>query len=615
MKFLKYAKQNYCLLIILFVASALRFYHIDFQSLWVDEIYSLNESNPSFSIPELYKSTITSDPHPPLYFILAYIFFNIFGYSALVLKMLSAILSIVGVFALYLLGKEFFNKKVGLYAAALISINYFSIYFGQEGRMYSLLFLTTVLSFYYLIRFLKSPGTKTAILFGLFSTLMIYSHLFALFTLFSQYLIILYFVINPFGAKRKSIFIYGLMIGLINLILYIPVISIILNNMSLESLWIKMPTLDVFTQFFKDFFGQSELVIFFALLLCFMYFSKLLSTNNSKSFQINPDTDKMIFAFLILFTWIFITLLLPLIRTYTSLPILINRYFINILPAIIMIMAIGLAAIKNKILKYGLLTMMVIVSLTDVIIVKKYYTTVNKSQFREVSEFILSNNTENKPVVTSLGPYFPFYLNNNHVKTKIIDKPLQTYVNEMMLDSTKRQSFWYTDAHNSPLNLDEKGTAYLSENFTVAENIELYDAWAKYYVFGTEVKIDVSKFDLSKNNSGDPIKFWIEKFEITPDLINISGWGYIEGEDAKNSNLRLVFLSENKEVFPIETKQNFRPDITKSVGNKLDLNNSGFISAVPIEKLPIGKYKLGIIVRNALTKKQGLVITDKVFEK
>ena len=615
MKIIKWSKQNYLLLVILFTASALRFYHIDFQSLWVDEIYSLNESNPSFTIPELYKSIVTSDPHPPLYFVLAYIFFSIFGYTAFVLKMLSAILSIAGVYALYLLGRELFSKKVGLLAAALISVNYFSIYYAQEGRMYSLLFLTTVLSFYYLIRFLKSPTIRTAILFGLFSTLMIYSHLFALFTLFSQYLILLYFVIKPFETKRKQIFRYGLVIGFMNLILYIPVISIILNNLSLDSFWIKMPALDVFTQFFKDFFGQCESVIFFALLLICMFFRKLLSTEDSKSFQINPHTDKMVFAFLVLFIWIFITLLLPLIRTYTSLPILVNRYFINILPAIIVMMAVGLAEIKNKIIRHGLLAMIVVMSLTDIIVVKKYYTTVNKSQFREVSEFIVSNNAEKSPVVTSLGPYFPFYLNNGKVKTKIIDQPLQAYVNEMMQDSTKRQSFWYTDAHNNPLNLDEKAKEYLSQNFTVAENIELYDAWANYYVFGQDVKIDVSAFDLTRKNSGDPIKFWIENFEVTPDFIKISGWAYIDEEDAKNSNLKLVFISEKNEILPIDTKQVFRPDITKSVGNKFDLNNSGFVSGTPTKDVPTGEYKIGIIVRNALTKKQGLVITDKLFKK
>lgn len=138
-----------------------------------------------------------------------------------------------------------------------------------------------------------------------------------------------------------------------------------------------MPTLDVYTEIFKEFFGQAELVVFFVAILVTVFFIQLSKQSETNS-KINPDEDHLVFSFLILFVWISITLLTPLIRTYTALPMLISRYFINVLPAIILMIAIAIFYIRNEIVRYGILTFIFVFSLTDIVIVKKYYTKVDK---------------------------------------------------------------------------------------------------------------------------------------------------------------------------------------------------------------------------------------------
>ena len=88
----------------------------------------------------------------------------------------------------------------------------------------------------------------------------------------------------------------------------------------MKSIWIQMPSLDVYTQFFKDFFVQSETVLFFIVPLIIFYFIKLFDENQNQKNTINPIEDKNIFSFIVLFLWILITIIIPLIRTYTSLP-------------------------------------------------------------------------------------------------------------------------------------------------------------------------------------------------------------------------------------------------------------------------------------------------------
>lgn len=251
-KTIKWIKSN-PIIIILMLGAFLRLFHLDFQSAWLDEIHTLNESNPEFSFQEVYSTLLIAEPHPPLYFFIMNNVFKIFGYTTLVARLFSAFIGIVGIYTIYLLGKELYSKKVGIYAMILLSVNYFHIYYSQEARMYVLLFFTTTLSFFFLTKLLKNPTIKNTILFSIASTLMIYSHFFALFTLIAQYLILSYYIIFPFKVTKIKFLKYTFVSGIITVLLYIPTYKLILKTTQMKSIWIEMPDLDVYTQFYKDF--------------------------------------------------------------------------------------------------------------------------------------------------------------------------------------------------------------------------------------------------------------------------------------------------------------------------------------------------------------------------
>jgi hypothetical protein len=616
MKIINWIKENYVLSIILLVAAILRFYHIDYQSVWLDEIHTINEANPNKSFSEVYQALLVSEPHPPLYFFIVHILFQIFGYTTIVIRVLAAIIGIAGVFSIYFLGKEIFNKKVGLYATVLLAVNYFHLYYSQDARMYPLLFLMTTVSFLYLVKFIKQPSYKSAILYGLFSTLMIYCHFFALFALFAQYLILLYFVIKPYGTTRKNFFLYSLVAGLMTLVLYIPTYKLFMKTSEMTSIWIQMPTLDVYTQFFKDFFGQSEIVLLFIVPIVLLFFIQLFRAKNTQEHQIDPKKDKLVFSFFVLFVWIIVTLLLPLVRTYTTLPMLINRYFINILPAVLIIVAIGLSYVRNEVVRNGILAIIVLFSLTDIIVVKHYYKSPNKTQFREVTQYILDNNTAKDPVVTSLSWYFPYFLNNDKVQTTITENTLDNFVNEMVQDSTKRKSFWYVDAHGRPYKVNENTEKYLGENFTVEHNVDLFDTWTKHYVInsGSTTTIDISKYQLLKERNGDGMSFAIDVYETTQETIKVSGWAYLEGIAATNSKIQMVLVADGK-AYKLPTQKVKRQDVNDYYKLAIDISDCGYEAKAFTAKFPAGKYQLAIITTNQNAKKEGLVLTDRFFEK
>ena len=94
MKLGYWIKSNKWLVILLFLATILRVYNVDFQSVWLDEIHTINEANPSLSFSEMYQLMMITEPHPPLYFILVKIVFTVFGYTTFVLRCFSALLGV-----------------------------------------------------------------------------------------------------------------------------------------------------------------------------------------------------------------------------------------------------------------------------------------------------------------------------------------------------------------------------------------------------------------------------------------------------------------------------------------------------------------------------------------
>jgi len=481
MKILNWLKEHKILLLIVAIGAFLRIYKLDYQSLWIDEIFSILQSSPEKSFGSMYKYLREFDPHPPLYYFSLHGFLTIFGDTTWVARFFSATCGIAGIFAIYYLAKEFLNKKVGLIAALITSINYFHLIYSQEARMYSLMFLATTVSFLYLSRFIKVPNRRNMILYSLFATLMIYTQFFTLFTLFAQYIILLYFTLRPYKIKNKQFLILSFCSGIITLILYIPALLIFIKTSEMQSIWIQMPSLEVYTNMFKEFFGFAEILLFIvsAAIICFLL--KLLNRNNLKDGYINPDEEKQVFTFFIILIWISITLLIPLIASYVNLPMIVSRYFINILPAIIILVAAGLYYIKNGVARMTILSLFIIFSFTDIFIVKDYYNKITKSQFRELTTTLKERSKGNTKVVAYWSWLLPYFFEDTpHIK--VHGNTLEEYALLLKSDKMKPTPFWYVDGHSRPYSLTPESQAYLDANYVLKEKMEYFDCWANYYV-------------------------------------------------------------------------------------------------------------------------------------
>ena len=503
MKIVEILKQNYILSAILILGAALRIYHIDFQSIWLDELITMNECNPKLSFTETHAIISVWENNPIFYYYLVKINSMLFGHTTFVVRMLSAVFGVLSIYLLYLIGRELNDKKTGIIAALLASVNYFFIYYSQEARAYILLTFLTVFSFYKLIKFLKNNTLKNAIIYGLSLTLMINTHFFGLFVLVAQVVILSVFLFDVEKNKRFSYFKNSLIAGVIALsIWYYFAWEIFKIASKLEAFWIPPPTPELLTGIFKEFFGHSEALIFIISIITIFYFIKLFSSKAEAKIVKN---NHLIFGFIILAIWIFVTIYIPYLRTYLKIPMITSRYLILVLPAIILLLAISISKIQNNIVRNGVLVFFTIASLTDIFVVKKYYTTVNKTQYREISEKIIEKNTSKSKIVSNWYWHFGYFLNNKGMKGDVIGRSLQDYVNELMAKPDGK-AFWYVDAHQRPYTLTPEAEKFLTDNYVTVENLEFFDTWAKYYVpkAGAEdtFVLDINQFEPIKSDNG-----------------------------------------------------------------------------------------------------------------
>jgi mannosyltransferase len=122
------------------LAAAVRLPQLQADSLWFDEAATWSQVHNSF--PAMLSATIR-DNYPPLYNAVTWGFVQAFGDSEWVLRLPAALFGIALVPMVYLLAKQAAGRAAGHLAALLIALSAFHVWYSLEARMYSLLALTS----------------------------------------------------------------------------------------------------------------------------------------------------------------------------------------------------------------------------------------------------------------------------------------------------------------------------------------------------------------------------------------------------------------------------------------------------------------------------------------
>jgi mannosyltransferase len=170
---------------ILGLGTLLRFLYLGSKSPWLDEISSVMFAR--LNGPEFWQVVREREANMLLYYLLLRGWIHL-GNSEFVLRLPSVALGVAALLAIYVLGKEFFDRPTGLACAALLAVNAAHVRASQWIRSYSAVVLLVVLSILLFARGVERPTWRTWTLYVATAALAVYSHFMAGLLIAAQWL-------------------------------------------------------------------------------------------------------------------------------------------------------------------------------------------------------------------------------------------------------------------------------------------------------------------------------------------------------------------------------------------------------------------------------------------
>lgn len=191
------------------LAWAIFVFHLDYESMWIDEHYSWRISRLG---PTALVELTASDVHPPLYYLWLWVWLTWTGADNLFVMRLTAVIpAVLAVAFAYRLGVDWLKSRwAGLGAALFLATSGVFIYYARELRMYGLIVLLTCFSWWALYRLVERRRYGLA-LYALSLAAMAYTFYFSAFAVAAQIVSVLVYyrrrigrVLAAFGIAAVS---------------------------------------------------------------------------------------------------------------------------------------------------------------------------------------------------------------------------------------------------------------------------------------------------------------------------------------------------------------------------------------------------------------------------
>jgi len=425
---LKTLNEQKILLLILLSGILLRFYNINFDDYWYDEIISFWVSNPEHSLSKSFDIHNKIEVNTYTYHFFLKTIYHLFGYDPAYGRYFSAFFGILSLLLIIFFFNDQKNKNLNNFSLFLLSLNIYHISYSQEARVYSILFFFSLLSFLFFFRSIEKQKVNLNYLaFILFSLIAVFLHPFSLIILFSFItFLLLRFIFKKVIYKKLNYSI--LIITLISILFYFFYL------MSLELIhsnhyWIENPDLGFYSNFFfSNFFGSRLMGIIFLLSLLLLIF---------KNIKIFLKLD-ILTVFLIS---IFLGYFLPIIFGYLYKPVLISRYIIFVLIPIILLISNLIFKINNSKIKNFIVIFLISITIANHFTeqsFKQFFSerVPSKPQYKKALKFIADSEIQNYTVIVKNMKSDKETLNSIVNYIDILDKKNNFNINYIDLSDT-----------------------------------------------------------------------------------------------------------------------------------------------------------------------------------
>lgn len=203
-------RLDYILLgVIMVVAAVLRLWKLGQVPFMHDEFSAMTRLGYD-SFRELIRQGVAPDAHPAGVQAFLYYWAKVVGWNAFWVKLPFVLMGIASIYLIYLIGRQWFNRKVGLLSAAFFAVSEFTVFYSQLARPYAAGLFFVLLQVYFWNRVLfdvKKPSPWLWVGFALSSWLAAMMHAFSIAQTGLIFLTGLFFLSKE---RRKAYWLSGL---------------------------------------------------------------------------------------------------------------------------------------------------------------------------------------------------------------------------------------------------------------------------------------------------------------------------------------------------------------------------------------------------------------------
>lgn len=347
----------------------------------------------------MFKTVLSqqSETNPPLYYFILHFWVSLFGDSEFSLRLPSALFGSVSILAIYALGKLLFNKRTATIAALILAASVFHLQFSQEARGYTLSVFLTIISFYFLVKMTKRLTFTHSILYILSCVMMLYTHYFAIFTIFAQNLFYLTIFIQRRRAGAIKLW-HWIILQLLIIVIFIPGLNHLLKIKASmqESFWITQSGISKLANYMILYSGSVYLLALFMLFLFVAvvglgkitnnkYFRQIFSSDRDNNQEPGISEGYRIYMLLL---WFIVPIMIPFVISVVSTPMFVARYAITATIPLFLLVSKGIDGLKNR---QHIIAAGALIILLSLLPISTYFGVTHKHQWREIMSEIEEN--------------------------------------------------------------------------------------------------------------------------------------------------------------------------------------------------------------------------------
>lgn len=390
---------NWYLIFLITAGAFIRFYNLGNLSLSNDELSALSRA----LLPNLHE-LIWKGVHPDAHLIgthiLLFSIVQLMGDDVFFIRLPFALMGIASIYLIYLVARKWFNTTVGLLSATAVCFLEFTVLYSQIARPYIFGFFFVLLFLHGLNYFIFYEKLK----WYHFLTFLI-GALGAVLNHYFSFLTVVLGGLFAFALIKKKHFKAYITCGIIVLILFLPHLSISLDQISRKGLdsWLEKPDNFYFFRFLFYLFNESWFIVLSVIILFISQFfiqsSVKLNFSSVLKFRLYSIA---IFSSVFLIGFFYSRFISPVLQF---------SVLIFVLPFLWMFIFSFLANISSS-YKWPLVLMLALLFSASTFVEKKYYQTNHFGVFKEIAQktILFNNKLGSKNITQTINIVNPFYI-------------------------------------------------------------------------------------------------------------------------------------------------------------------------------------------------------------